>query len=427
MIRVVRMLPPEYRTESVLTNLDVRPILAEVGMDAQEALRQNTGMWVNDVYVPADERAVARDVLDMENNNVRDQAEAASRLMMAQGEITTEAERVSWVESRVGAYATSEELGATPALDIAAMDTEGDVVERTLAQEQLQDITGYEDFMQNVPTFMADSQLPEWYIDQDTLTWMYGMNQVDWNSLLATEAYKDDLRAQGQEGVDPDFMVDTGGLVRGQSETRKMELPSGQYQDVTTFSNKVRLLDVYNSLRSPSRTEAEIRNLQDKLVAGGFLDEDDIRWWGQGYDPATTNAWRALVETSMAQQKSMQEILGNATRAKREEDENEAKKYQRDLQLSSSVGVATTADLLGQQVLGRKLSGDQHAQLVEFIHGLERENHELLDPEGGQEAEAVDVAAEVQAWIERENGAEAGAYDMLEQVSNFTDFARRRG
>ena len=187
------------------------------------------------------------------------------------------------------------------------------------------------------------------------------------------------------------------------------------------------MLDVFNSMFSSERTNTELRNMQDKLIAGGYLDEDDVAYWGRATDKATVSAWRELVKDSINLGEDMATVLRDSTLAKREDEEEADKLSQRDLVLSSTIGVQTTADQLGQQVIGRKLSGDQHARVVEFIHSLERDLHETLAPEGGQEGEAIDVQAEVAAWVERANPVEAGAYDLLEQTQAFTDFVRRPG
>ena len=428
MLRVVRMLPAEMRTQSVMSNLDIRPILSEIGVSERDALLRNEGTYLNDVYVPPEERAIATSLLEMETENVRAQAEAVALAKNSQGEFASAAEREAWVEERVGRWMQSEELGATPALDQEIM--EADSPAAAAAELQAQNLSGFEDFYSNVPGLPQDNQLPDWYVDESTLEWMYGMGMYDWNGVLSTEAYKQDLRDQGVQGVDEDFMVDTGGLANlgtPPSGGSGFDSKNGGYPDAKPAGTRVRLLDVYNSLLQPNRKMDEIRNLQDKLIAGGFLNEDEVLWEGRGYDPATKKAWTDLVELSLATKKDMKTLLGDATVAKRIEDEEENKKMSRDLVLTSGVGIQTTADVLGQQVLGRTLSGDDHARLIEFVHTLERDAHMTVDPEGGQEVENVDVNAEIEAWIERENGPEAGAYDMLEQMAAFNDFVRRPG
>ena len=85
MIRIVRMLPESHRTTSVLTHVDIRPILGELALTEEQAVRSASVHYVNDVPVPAAERVVAKLLLDQENEAVANQVEVVAANMEAAG------------------------------------------------------------------------------------------------------------------------------------------------------------------------------------------------------------------------------------------------------------------------------------------------------------------------------------------------------
>lgn len=437
MTRLVRMLPAEYRTASVLTNVDFRPILSELILTESQAARTRAVHYVNDVPVLPSERVEAGRLLVEQNQVIEDQAFAVAAALEEAGEFADApdpaAARQAWINARVNGWRQRRddgtgEMGPIPQLEMDALAAET-LPQQDAINEQLGTSTLYDRML--AETGMIDaSQTPYAWISEEDVRFMFQMDMVQWADVIENERNKIDARAAGMAGVPADMTVDTGGLLPGRPKLERSDIGFGGNVGgamTGSGSTKIRLLDVFNSLYSSKRTPVELRNLQDKLIAGGYLEEDDVRYWGKATDDATVRAWRTLVRDSINLGKDMNALLAEATLAKREEDEEASKAMQRDLVLSSSIGVQTTADVLGQQVLGRKLSGEQHARLVEFIHNLEREQHSALAPEGGQQAEEVDVEAEVAAWIERENGVEAGAYDVLEQFQTFNQIARRPG
>lgn len=439
MVRIIRMLPEQYRTKSILTYVDVRPILEELMLTQEQAARTTTVHYVNDVPVTPDERVRAGELLLEQTRVIEDQALVIAAAMEENGEFGDDPNaRQQFIEQMVNGYKGQSELGPTP--ELLTETVEGETLEdRDAATAQLQATSLHDQLLMEAGLIDA-SQTPFAFLSDQDVQFMFRMNMVDWAKILESERNKTEARNSGMTSVPEDLQVDTGGLItRPDAPIRTSEDGSttlfeksdqqAMFDDMFNRGDRtrVRMLDVMNSLYSSERTPQELQNLQDKLIAAGYLNEDDVRWWGRATDDATVDAWRTLIRDSINLGKDMASLLKDQTLAKAKKDEEEDKKSQRDLVLTSSVGIQSTADVLGQQVLGRKLSKDQHARLIEFVHQLETEQHNRLAPEGGQVAEAIDVEAEVNAWIERENGPEAGAYDLLEQFNAFNQIARQRG
>lgn len=438
MVHLVRMLPAEYRTESVLLNVDLRPVLAELIMTPEQARRNPNGVkYVNDVPFKASERVIAGELLVDEQQRIEDSAQVIATQLEMDGRFAHEAAPVQarrdWVDDQVHGwrnrrYEGDGTLRPTPQLLVEAAETEG-YDARDAALQQLENTTLYQSMV--AAEGLSESERDFQFLSQDDLEFAFGTDMEAWNSilnnLLIDSANKQESRDLGLP-TPADHMIDTGGLLGGTGKQQQMmDLPGGQQRINVRGSSRIRLVDAFNALNHRDRSNDEIRNLQDKLIASGYLDEDDVRYWGMATDQATRSAWRILIRDSVSQGKDMSSMLAEATQAKRDAEEEENAKNQRDLVLSSSVGLQTNADLIGQQVLGRKLSESDHARLIEFIHSLEREQHNTLAPEGSQETEAIDIDAEVERYLYQEHGAEAGAYDLLEQVSVFNDFVRRPG
>ena len=437
-IHMVRMLPPEYRTASVLSNVDLRPILAELILTESQAARTNTAHYVNGVPVSPDERVRAGEILVAQNKVIKEQALIVAAGMEERGEFATAADRQAFVERMTNGWRGGSTLGPTPEL-ITEAQSATDVTTRDAATAQLEQ-TSLRDQLLIDAGLLDGTGTPYQYLTEADVQFMFRMNMVDWNGILENEKNKAEARNAGAPDVPADLTVDTGGLIPGATTGPRSNAANTttmwQAQDQQANANellgrggetRIRMLDVMNSLYAADRTPTELQNLQDKLIAAGYLAEDDVRYWGRATDDATIQAWRTLVRDSINMGQDMASLLRDQTLAKRAEDEENAEKAQRDLVLTSSVGIAASADVLGQQILGRKLSGDQHSRLIEFIHNLEREQERTLSPEGAQEAEAVDLEAEVSRWIERENSTEAGSYAVLGQFQQFNEIARGRG
>jgi hypothetical protein len=428
MLRIVRTIPEQYRTQSVLGNVDIRPILSEVILTEQQAARTRAVHYVNGVPFTPDERVIAGEMLVTQNKAIADQAITAAAAMEQSGAFDNAPDplvaRQQWIEQMVNGWRNANgALGPTPQVVVEA-ETATDPATQQAAQAQLAGGTAYEKLLAAGGLIDGTGTPYQFLTDADVQN-MFRMNMVEWNSIMESERNKVEARQAGATGVPEDLQIDHGGLLGGGNYTLAPSSPGGdEMRPVPGSGRRIRMLDAFNSLYSASRTPTELRNLQDKLIAGGYLNEEDIRYWGRATDDATIDAWRTLIRDSINLGKDMGSVLTDSTLAKRATDEEDAHKLQRDLVLTSGIGIQTMADALGQQVIGRKLDADQHAQVVEFIHQLERNQATALNPEGGQVAEAVDVEAEVAAWIQREEGTEAGAYDLIQQFQTFNEIAR---
>ena len=432
---LVKLLPQEAWTPSVLMNIDFRPVLSELIMTEHQASRTRALHYVNDVPFTPATRVKAGELLVSEQDRIAELAEAAAPAYadeFAQSPDPAAARR-AWIEQQVNGWRMDRKegeggLGALPSLLLEAQETEAGSTARDTIEAQVGRSGLYENLLGAAGDIGAQVAKYDW-MSEDYIQWMFRMNMVEWDQMLTDERNKIDARAAGLTDVPADFQVDTGGLLPGQGPVRREDIRMGGNvgSATTQGGTRMRLLDVFNMPFSSKRTTQELQNLQDKLIAGGYLDEDDVRYWGRATDDATMKAWHTLVRDSINLGQDMMTVLKESTLAKAAKDEDESKKAQRDLVLSSTVGLQTTADALGQQVLGRKLSADQHARIVEFIHQMEREQHSTVEQEGSQEVEAIDVEAEVARWVEAQNPVEAGAYDLLEQFQVFNQIARRPG
>lgn len=430
--RMVRMLPTGMRTESVLQYIDLRPVLSELEQTERQASSGHKYMQLGGQTFRPEERVIAGRLLAYDDAAVQAAAYAAAEARNEEQPFTSELERQKFVETFVGNPAESEELGTSPV--VAGMEAPEDATDEQRTDLATRQVSLQEELYAEYGLLDGGGTAYAWMPDE-RVQWMFQMNMVDWNAILDNEAAKGQARAAGDQAPN-DMMVDTGGLAEeawmpqtNQADTATLWSAADSAATVRNISgsSRVRLLDVFNMLFDPTRSESDVRNIQDKLVAAGYIDDEDIQYDGRGYDQATQEAWRQLVVDSVNTGIDMAKLLQDRTISKREEDEEEEAKSLRDIVLSSTPAIRLSSDSLGQQVIGRKLSTDDHARLIEFIHNMEREQQTTLDMEGRQEVESVDMAAEIEQWISDEYSTEAGSYDVLEQFQSFNDIVRQRG
>jgi hypothetical protein len=272
---------------------------------------------------------------------------------------------------------------------------------------------------------------PVTYLSDDDVQWMFRMNMVDWNKLVKSEGDKAAARASG-EAAPADVMVDSGGLGTVTQRMTPTGTPLAPNEAIKAPAGRQRLLDVFNSLYSSQWSNTELRNLQDKMLAAGYIPTkddgtNDIRWTGQATDPVTQDAWRQLVVDSVNTGTDMNTLLKNATIAKRNADMVKDQANARDIVLTSAVGIRQTANTLAKQTIGRDLTPEQQAGVVEYIHNMENHQQTTMNAKGSQTVEDVDVEAAVRDFIERKNPTETGAFDLLNQFNTFQQVARRPG
>jgi len=183
---------------------------------------------------------------------------------------------------------------------------------------------------------------------------------------------------------------------------------------------------VTQALQLPSTFTPEERvAIVKRLENAGFLEKGAVVG-GDTTSSAFKNAWKQLASSALERGVSMTSFL----------DERE-KTYQETIMSSFATRLTDPARLklsgntLGQQALGRKLTDDEHAKMIEFVHGLEKQNAMTeagLDATEGaengvtplDEGVTADIDARMQEWIKDENSAEAGAHDMADQYEQFT-------
>lgn len=216
-------------------------------------------------------------------------------------------------------------------------------------------------------------------------------------------------------------------------------------------------------------TSAEIRELQMKLADAGYFQTDDASGdepllWGDSTDARTQSAWRNLIGDAVRTRQPLYTVLDarilSARKSGLADDEADGaadEQARPDVVLTDQARIRLNADDMARQTLGRKFTADEHEALIEFIHGLERgsQNARYDDPAdraavttgadaaerraeagiepvstagdvagapGGpsREFEAVDVNAQIEEYIRRENPVEAEGRDAALTYNDFT-------
>ncbi len=181
-------------------------------------------------------------------------------------------------------------------------------------------------------------------------------------------------------------------------------------------------------LRMPSdMTTQEVMMLSEKLEDGGFFQMAGGKpvMAGDSTDQQFKTAWRLLVAMSLEKGESMTSLLGSQI-SKYET----AMQEQITTQLSDPASVQLKADALGRDILGRKMTQEEHLKLTEFVHTLERRNSMTaagLDPDTDMpgveqldEGVMADIDAQMEQYVRRENPLEAEGNDVAETYEVFS-------
>ena len=229
------------------------------------------------------------------------------------------------------------------------------------------------------------------------------------------QSYRDQMREQGvttdqlNEGV--------GNLINASTRVQY----SGR-RDMT-MGPATRGYSLNEILAMPSNmTREQLAKITENLDAAGYFEGSGRPGViGSASDTNFQEAWRKLVNGSIAAGKPMTELLNEQKAAKKEEDSILAKVK---ASLTDPARVRLNADSIARTMIGRKLTPDEQSSLVEYIHGLQREqatqDAEFDSADGDAENVQLDWAARMEEEIRRRNEGEAGAKDIANTYDDFT-------
>ena len=187
-----------------------------------------------------------------------------------------------------------------------------------------------------------------------------------------------------------------------------------------------RVLSLTQSLDLPfSMTRQQVAAASEKMKKAGLYSqipggEPTVK--GDPSDPQFKQAWQLMVSKMVQGGRDAQTFLTESAESFKETLE-ETNEDALQLQLTDPARLRIAADTLGQQVLGRKMTKQEQARLVQQIHQWQRtEGQEILDvtnsDEGGEVTE-VDWQARMEEMIRNDNSGEAGARDVQQQYDRF--------
>lgn len=170
-------------------------------------------------------------------------------------------------------------------------------------------------------------------------------------------------------------------------------------------------------------SRAEVLTISKKLEKAGYFDligSNPVQD-GNPHDPAFKKAWQTLMGQSIESKTPMMQLLDARM------EERQAQIDERLVtRLTDPARIRINTDAVGQSMLGRKLNPNEHARMVEFVHNLERRNAKLeagLDPdldEPDEEGTMADIDARLEEMMRGEFDTEASAKEVSDQYGVFT-------
>jgi hypothetical protein len=249
--------------------------------------------------------------------------------------------------------------------------------------------------------------------------------------VLGQDQYLQDMQAAGvDDNGNPAAVggnasrVQYDGEVRNDAALRNISTSSNFDPQLLTNARSFTLTEV---LRMPmDMTTQERLNLQEKMEKAKLLDTRNGRPLnGDPTDSRFKGAWKQLAAKSLELGVPMVDLLDERI-AQAEAIEREAFS----VQLTDPARTRITADSMGRQMIGRKLTEEEHAQMNAFVHDLERKNSMIaagLDPnndyEGVEQLDEgiiADIDAQMQQYLRQQAPVEAGANDVADQFDSFS-------
>jgi len=414
---MLKNLPPEMRTEKILTSGDLRPMLAAVYRDED---------------IPEGTKSFAINYFTDENTRIK---KGYSEYFGTQSATTTDAtgtiQRVAGnyediVEEKLQSArdGTITMLPDFKSLNNMYLTTEGDV---QTGNEQLDDdIAGFMDIVSGSGaktklSFMTEQEAQQLFTYSDDVS-----GEV--NATLGLEQQYMDARDAGEATVTGSRL---GINYDDEQQTRHYGLAPGvggntemKRQDVTS----TKTYTLTETLNMPQgMTRQQILDMSKKLEEAGFYELVGGKpiHKGSASDPKFKAAWKKLVGMSVEEGESMTSLLES-----RREAYQDAIEESLSASLTDPARIRINAEQLGRNIIGRKLTGEEQSALTTFVHDLERRNARLdaglsldgsVDDETGLDVNIMaDIDAQMAEYVERNNPVEAGAKEYADMGDTFS-------
>ena len=100
------------------------------------------------------------------------------------------------------------------------------------------------------------------------------------------------------------------------------------------------------------------------------------------------------------------------------------------ISLTDPARLRISADSIGQQMMGRKMTPEEHDQMIDFVHNLEMRNARITagmsaDGELSEDGLDVNIAADIDArmreWTQKQAPVETGAKDVADTYEEFSN------
>lgn len=415
--RLLEMLPEEMRTRAVLENGDIRTLLAQVtSMNNEEG--EAAGFDTN----------ARRDLMSIvidETDRIRQEAETSILALIPQGDTQAAADATQLIDKITMGYRSGYMMRIDTRLAEAGTGTlatnpqTGETVASggigSVASSTGLDLSGIDNFSDE------DAQ---GFLSRDEVEFL-ARETFDPEQTVGTLLGEDFARRQGEisGGGQYEVMYDDVGKDRIYGLAPDKRGPGGFGAPTTVnMPNSMTAREVVDLPSTMSRSE--INKLGKKLFDGGFMsgemtDPTDFS------DPEFKRAWQNLLYKSIERGESMLSLLDSQVASRREALEDAFS-----TSLTDPARIRLNGDTLGGNLLGRNLRDDEHNQLIEFMHNLERRNAKInagFDPDADGtledlEGEAItaDLEARMQEWIRTENPVEAGGKDVADTYDTMT-------
>jgi len=431
--KIIAMIPDDMQTDDVLKNADLRAMFNEIGFgerDKTEADSEVAGMKFS-----ALERTIAGEALIQAQTKITAQYEK-----MLIGEIpenlppdqhAAEVEKVAqFVDNMTNEWRGGQvnRIEETIEGDRKWDSVKGEVV--NVEDDEGNEASGVlEDFNAFDVEGAATESLTQFlsYKDIQRLVQSGELTMDDLNDLdTGEELGVDGKIVTGQTRIQYEDTASMSSLIRGGPDPRadSVGVLSPQGEEETKWADKE-----WYSVREARRLyndmdQAEKLALTDKMKKAGLFDlvgrEPVIP--GDTTDPAFKAAWDHLMKSSLETGKPMTELL--AERMTAFEREKEASLSTK---LTDPARLRINANGYARDVIGRHMTDDEQAKMIEFMHNLERENAKVEeglttdDPETQlDEGTIADIDARMQEYLVDQNPTEAGAKDVADQYEQFT-------
>lgn len=234
--------------------------------------------------------------------------------------------------------------------------------------------------------------------------------------------FRDQVRQTGAQAPGDTLNVNLDGIAPSRERPRAQVDTSniaGIEDASSDFGRSYKLSQALNLPFSMSRQE--IARLTTKMEKAGLFAQIDggaptIK--GDPTDPQFKKAYRLLLSKSIQEGKPTSTVLQTSMAAY-----EEMRADQLQMSLSDPSRVRIASDALSRNILGRKATAQEQAQLVKLVHNWERSAAEqafdMQTEDKGGEVTEVDWEARLEETIRNQNPDEAGAKDVQRQFDVF--------